>query len=120
MEETVRCIAESTSMMVGIIAINVSALAFLHLLFPFIWPHFHKQTNEINVWMRVRPGSSLAVALVLLQVADIVAAAAAPTWDEIGLLAAIAAIRTGLNYCLKRELKEMEKHIPMDPHLNAN
>jgi len=32
--------------------------------------------------------------------------AIAPTWDQIGQLAAIAAIRTGLNYFLNKDVEE--------------
>jgi uncharacterized membrane protein len=38
--------------------------------------------------------------------ADIVRSAIAPTWDDIGQLAAIAAIRTVLNYFLERDIDE--------------
>ena len=38
--------------------------------------------------------------------ADIVRSAIAPTWDDIGKLAAIAVIRTGLNFFLERDLAE--------------
>jgi len=41
----------------------------------------------------------------LLLGADILATAIAPTWDDIGKLAAIATLRTALNYFLERELK---------------
>ncbi|HEX5263846.1 MAG TPA: DUF1622 domain-containing protein [Phenylobacterium sp.] len=40
--------------------------------------------------------------------ADIVRSAIAPTWDDIGQLAAIAAIRTGLNYFLEKDVQERE------------
>jgi uncharacterized membrane protein len=45
----------------------------------------------------------------LLLAADILATAIAPTWDEIGKLAAIAVLRTALNYFLERELKEADR-----------
>ena len=38
--------------------------------------------------------------------ADIIETSIAPTWDDIGRLAAIAVIRTGLNYFLERDLTE--------------
>ncbi len=41
--------------------------------------------------------------------ADIVGTASAPTWDEIGRLAAIAVIRTFLNYFLERDVLEARK-----------
>ena len=47
----------------------------------------------------------LALALEFALAADIAETAIAPTWDEIGQLAAIAAIRTALNYFLERDLE---------------
>lgn len=38
--------------------------------------------------------------------ADIVRTAIAPTWNDIGQLAAIAVIRTGLNYFLERDMED--------------
>ena len=54
--------------------------------------------------LRLEVGRSLALALELLLGADIIRTAVEPTWDEIGRLAAIAAIRTALNFFLQREL----------------
>jgi uncharacterized membrane protein len=39
--------------------------------------------------------------------ADVLATAVAPSWDDIGKLAAIAILRTALNYFLERELKHI-------------
>ena len=60
----------------------------------------HNAKEEI----RLRLGRWLAVALELLLGADILRTAVAPTWSEIGQLAAIAAIRTALNFFLQREI----------------
>ncbi|MEN3277205.1 MAG: hypothetical protein V7631_2995 [Massilia sp.] len=48
----------------------------------------------------------LTLALELQLAADILSTSVAPTWDRIGKLAAIAVIRTALNYFLMREIKE--------------
>jgi uncharacterized membrane protein len=53
----------------------------------------------------------LTVSLELLLAADILATAIAPTWDDIGKLAAIATLRTALNYFLARELATTPKNI---------
>jgi uncharacterized membrane protein len=58
--------------------------------------------------IRLRLGKSLALALEFLLAADILRTAVAPNWDDIGKLAAIAALRTLLNYFLERELKHVE------------
>jgi uncharacterized membrane protein len=48
----------------------------------------------------------LTLALELQLGADILSTSIAPTWDRIGKLAAIAVIRTALNYFLSKELKD--------------
>ncbi len=47
----------------------------------------------------------LTLALELQLAADILSTSVAPTWDRIGKLAAIAVIRTALNYFLSKELQ---------------
>lgn len=58
--------------------------------------------------LRLALGKTLAVALEFLLAADILRTAVAPTWEDIGKLAAIAALRTLLNYFLEKELKKEE------------
>jgi len=48
----------------------------------------------------------LAIALEFQLGADILSTAVAPTWDAIGKLAAVAIIRTALNYFLSRDMYE--------------
>ena len=48
----------------------------------------------------------LVLALEFLLAADILKSAISPTWTEIGQLAAIAAIRTFLNYSLGHDLRQ--------------
>jgi len=62
--------------------------------------------------IRLSLGRSLALALEFELGADILNTAVAPTWNEIGLLAAIAVLRTGLNYFLERELRNAEQRDP--------
>ncbi len=59
--------------------------------------------------IRLGLGRSLGLALEFLLAADILATAIAPSWDAIGKLAAIATIRTLLNYFLERELHGEER-----------
>ncbi len=47
----------------------------------------------------------LTLALELQLAADILSTSIAPTWERIGKLAAIAVIRTALNYFLSQEMK---------------
>jgi uncharacterized membrane protein len=62
--------------------------------------------------VRLLLGRFLAVGLEFQLGADILATAVSPTFDEIGKLGAIAAIRTALNYFLAKEIEkaaEMEQ-----------
>ena len=109
MEEIVKSLAINLSLgveMLGAFVIFVGLLQFLRSYLPTL---LRKDQYEDNTLLRVRFGSSLTIALELLLAADILQTAVAPTWEEIGKLAAIAAIRTALNYFLERELKEIER-----------
>lgn len=57
----------------------------------------------------------LTLALELQLAADILSTSVAPTWDRIGKLAAIAVIRTALNYFLGKELKEEQSGVDPQP-----
>ena len=56
--------------------------------------------------MRLTLGRWLAVALEFELAADVLNTAVTPTWADIEKLAAIAALRTALNYFLEKEIRE--------------
>ena len=60
-----------------------------------------KAKNEVRLTL----GRWLAVALEFELAADILNTAVTPTWNDIEKLAAIAALRTALNYFLAREIE---------------
>jgi uncharacterized membrane protein len=53
----------------------------------------------------------LVAGLTFQLAADIIGTAFAPSWDEIGQLAAIAVIRTFVNFFLERDLADEEKRV---------
>jgi uncharacterized membrane protein len=59
-----------------------------------------------RVWRRY--GMWLLLALEFELAADIVSSVIAPTWQDLGELAAIAVIRTFLNYFLEKDVSEAE------------
>ena len=61
--------------------------------------------EERFVPVRLTLARYLSLALEFQLAADILSTAISPSWDEIGKLAAIAVIRTGLNYFLGMEVK---------------
>jgi len=60
---------------------------------------------------RIKLGHSLSLGLEFLIGADILKTAVAPSWTEIGQLAAIIGIRTVLNLFLQRELTQEEVEV---------
>ena len=65
-------------------------------------------SQELKVKVRLSLGRWLALGLEFALAADILRTAVAPTWRDIGQLAAIAVLRTGLNYSLEREIAREE------------
>jgi uncharacterized membrane protein len=61
---------------------------------------------ESYVAIRLSLGRFLALGLEFQLAGDVLRTAIAPSFTEIGQLAAIAAIRTALNYFLSREIRE--------------
>jgi len=86
----------------------VGALAaFAHFLLVAI-----KTRDPDNfVTVRLDLGRFLALGLEFQLAGDILRTAIAPTFAEIGQLAAVAAIRTALNYFLGREIKEEREEL---------
>jgi uncharacterized membrane protein len=64
----------------------------------------HQRDDGWRKALFVRFGIWLMLGLEFALAADIVRSAISPTWNDIGQLAAIAAIRTFLNYFLERDL----------------
>jgi uncharacterized membrane protein len=62
-----------------------------------------------EIWVRF--GVWLLLGLEFELAADIVRTAIAPNWNDIGQLAAIAAIRTFLNYFLEKDIDKYESTI---------
>ena len=95
----------------AIVASGIEALAGLIIAFSvisaiprsfttFLTPDVAGKTEAI----RLRLGRWLSLALEFELAADILRTAVAPTWSEIGQLAAIIVLRTLLNYFLQREI----------------
>jgi uncharacterized membrane protein len=64
------------------------------------------RSKDIFTETRLTLARYLALALELQLGADILSTAVSPSWDQIGKLAAIAVIRTALNYFLLPELQD--------------
>lgn len=90
-------------------AVVEAAARALLLFFRQTAPIDAAASHEAKEEVRLRLGRWLALALEFELGADILRTAVAPTWSEIGQLAAIAAVRTALNFFLQREIDGAER-----------
>ncbi len=89
------------------LAALVIALAALQATYQALRLFFVRppQPEDAKIEVRLRLGRWLSLALEFELAADILRTAIAPSWDEIGKLAAIVILRTLLNYFLEREIQ---------------
>ena len=107
MEELLRQAARLVAELIEAVAVLLIAYgageAFVNSL-----RHFFRRICDAG-WRKtlfMRFGVWLLLGLQFALAADIVRSVISPSWSDIGQLAAIAAIRTFLNYFLERELAE--------------
>lgn len=107
MEEIAKTITINISHGLEIISALIIGVALIRLVINYLETLGISKLVKSAEESRVKFGSSVAVALEILLGADVLATAVAPSWDDIGKLAAIAILRTALNYFLGKELKEI-------------
>jgi uncharacterized membrane protein len=107
MEEIAKTITIYISHSLEIISAAVIAVALIKLVLSYFESFAKMKTGLSAMQARITFGSAVSVSLELLLGADVLATAVAPSWDDIGKLAAIAVLRTALNYFLERELKQI-------------
>jgi uncharacterized membrane protein len=95
-------VATGVEVAAALIIALAALLALIRALVAFARPSAQPDTQKES--LRLELGRWLAVALEFTLAADILRTAIAPSWDDIGKLAAIAALRTLLNFFLQREI----------------
>lgn len=108
MELELHHVATILKLVIETVAIFIIAFSILKTIPKFIRSYRRKNSERFYHEIRLDLGLSLALALEFLLAADIVATAVTPSWESVGLLAAIAGIRTFLNYFLHKEVKEIK------------
>jgi uncharacterized membrane protein len=106
-EEMFRSFASYVALGVEIIAVILIAIGAVEAVIGLMKPKY--DPLRPFAWKRevfIRLGSWLLLGLEFALAADIVRSAISPTWAQIGQLAAIAAIRTGLNFFLERDVEQ--------------
>src|SRR5262245_30309290 len=110
MEELVQQLARAIALgleSVAVVVVMIGSIgAAWHIAIAL--PRVAKSHGEgKRVWRRF--GMWLLLALEFELAADIVTSVVAPTWKDLGQLAAIAVIRTFLNYFLEKDVSEAEE-----------
>ena len=91
----------------GALVIFVGAVWALLLFLRVLPTRDHQQFLKVRLTL----GRFLALGLEFQLASDVLRTAIAPSWEELGQLAAVAAIRTALNYFLNREIREEQEAV---------
>jgi len=110
----VSTITEGVAALIIAIAVVEGVIRTLLLILQSFSPS-DASSHEAKEDVRLRLGRWLALALEFLLAADILRTAVAPSWSEIGQLAAIATIRTALNFFLQLEIDKAEQRKATPP-----
>jgi len=77
----------------------------------FLWVGVRRCTAEAFVPVRLTLGRFLALGLEFQLASDVLRTAVTPSFAELGQLAAVATIRTALNFFLSREIAEERRQV---------
>jgi uncharacterized membrane protein len=108
MEEWLHLVTKDAVVVIDAMAFVIVAVATVEAFFTGLWAAFPAATANRRmrqVWSRY--GRWLVAGLTFQLAADIIGTSIAPSWEEVGKLGAIAAIRTFLNFFLERDLAEI-------------
>jgi uncharacterized membrane protein len=108
MEEWLHQAMRGAALLIEAMAFVVVVIGTIEAFCTGLWTVLHRSPtrhDRRNVWLRF--GRWLIAGLTFQLAADIITTSASPSWQEIGQLAAIAAVRTFLNFFLERDLADI-------------
>lgn len=94
---------------VGSIGVTIILVGVIRGFAYFLLKFSHKEILIADI--RIELGHYLALGLEFLVAKDIVESIAKPSWEELGKLAAIIALRTMLTFFLAHEVKEVREEL---------
>ena len=107
-------LAEVVGVLVTVVEACGAAVIFIGAVWAFarfVWTGLRRRDAEAFVPVRLTLGRFLALGLEFQLASDVLRTAVAPSFRELGQLAAVAAIRTALNYFLSREIAEERRQV---------
>lgn len=112
MKEWLIIFTEYSSVIINAVAVLVVVYGTIEAFVALLRTSFGATTSHSYRSLYLRYAHFLIGGLTFQLAADIVETAIAPDWEEIGRLAAIAAIRTFLNFFLERDISEVREAGP--------
>jgi len=109
MEELFRTVSQTIALALEAISVLMIAIGAVLALGQIVMPLLRNAATQgirRAAWLSL--ARWLLLGLEFMLAADIVRTAIAPNWNDIGMLASIAVIRTFLNYFLERDLDAAE------------
>ena len=110
MEELFISISRGLGLVVEMVAVVVVAFGALEAFLKLIWIVVTPGTTHGErkaIWRGF--GMWLLLGLEFELAADIIDSVISPTWQDVGMLGAIAVIRTFLNYFLEKDIEESDQ-----------
>lgn len=120
MEAIFREVSQHIALALEAISVLMIAIGALEALAKILIPLFRNDASQGRrraAWLGL--ARWLLLGLEFMLAADIVRTAIAPTWDDIGMLGAIALIRTFLNYFLERDLENAAREATTPAEVEA-
>lgn len=108
-------ISEHASLMLNLAALLVVVLGSVEVLLSLVRLILGSTSDSDKRLAWLRYGRWLVAALTFQLGADILESSVIRGWGEIGRLAAVAGVRTFLNYFLDRDLTEVEAKLRSEP-----
>lgn len=110
MEELLERLTESVGLLIDLMALAVILFGTIEAFVRAIGIVFSGPGSSAAfkpIWLRY--ARWLVAGLTFQLAADIIETSIVPTWDDVGRLAAIAVVRTFLNYFLERDVADVEE-----------
>jgi uncharacterized membrane protein len=110
MEALLQEVARYVALAIQAVAIVIVAFGSARAVIDIVRLALARPVGDVQarvVWLRY--AHVLVAALTFQLAADVVATTIAPTWEEVGRLAAVAGIRTFLSYFLDHEVASTER-----------
>lgn len=109
MKQWLTIATENAVVLIDALALVVIAIGTVEAFIFGVWATLHRPDGHLrrDVWLRY--ARWLVAGLTFQLAADILETSITTSWDAVGRIAAVAVIRTFLNYCLDRDLDDVRK-----------